>query len=603
MIDDRDTRAFLEFARPPAGMRLSYCIGTSFTLDFTALVALALATHGETKAEGEFGDDQDHDIFTILHNFVSRSVVFCQACRISEIPRAFFSAKKTPRQRLLGLLDTAIRVVNTSEALGTFHPKVWLLRFDSIDCRGVSVWKLLVTSRNLSRANTWEIGAEMIGTHISRKRSSGNNGALIGFLKSLPAASRRDPDSQKLVQQAIQDLSAVEFELPDRFKEWAFITKNGKGNALAIVDSHLYRKVIAISPFLADKALAQLAQIPQSILITDIKDVRFVKNYPDLQKNTYRFELDTLKLHAKMYLCLRRDGRGTDVFLGSANLTGAAMHRDGKNSEAMLKLQARADLVTDFEGRFIFSDRRKRSLYPWLSPINDGDLRESERLLEDDRKRKDLEDLRASLSEGTFVLKRYSRSKWVIRWRGPSFDWKPNVTGTVELMDGQALYDLRQVVERGMHVGMLVGTPSSLLWIKLAKKNTPGVDFGSVADVVGCSRQRGEDLLSQITATTGLAEMLRSILPETTTKNRAGSSGEADKASKQKKRKSHASAQIDGYVEALLLADLDNRYQRDLITETLRSYERSGIAEATTILKFWERLQLALNEVGTSARN
>lgn len=586
MISDRDQRAFLEFARPPAGMRLTYCVGTTFTLDFSVLVQLALATQGDTGAEEKL---DIADAYKKLYEFESRSIVFCQACRIQKIPKEFFQPKKTPRQRLLSLLDSAIIAITTSDIDGTFHPKVWLLRFDPIEGRNDPIWKLLVTSRNLTEASTWEIGAELLGRRVGR--GGRGNAPLAEFLKKLPKGRGQHAKVKRIIDEAIEDLSAVEFHTPGSFRQWEFISKSGARSCFRIIDNKLYKKIIAVSPFLAKGALNELAKTPDAILITHVKDVALLKSLPKLKSRSYLFKLEGLELHAKAYLCLRSDGNGTDVFLGSANLTNAGMLKGGHNTEAMVRLYSKQDLVADFERKFVFENKARRQPYPWLFPLNDDDFVRSTAIVEEEKKTKILEKVRADLSDGTFVLKRTGRMKWNVTWYGPAIKLDRGICATVWFSDGETAYNLRYLLEGKTKIDIYCKTPSTFLRVKVKMRKVGEIEFGSVAEVIGGSRRRSDDVLREITRHTELAVMLKSILRESANgiATTSGWRNEGDGSRGIRKRKS--AVRIEGYVEALLLADLNSQSQRMLITNTLRSYVKAGNAQALALQKFWNELK------------
>ena len=49
MINERNQEAFLDLVRPHADYKLTYCIGTTFTLELPCLVQMALNSRGSKK--------------------------------------------------------------------------------------------------------------------------------------------------------------------------------------------------------------------------------------------------------------------------------------------------------------------------------------------------------------------------------------------------------------------------------------------------------------------------------------------------------------------------------------------------------------------------
>jgi hypothetical protein len=605
MITDREQRSFLEIARPPLNMRLTYCIGTTFTLDFSALIALALATQGEQRSEETL---DIADSYQKLYSFGARAIVFCQSCRIMKLPKEFFRPEKTPRQRLLSLLDAIITPISTNEVEGTFHPKVWLFRFDPVERSGDPVWKILIASRNLTEAQTWEICAELVGSRSGH--SDSRNKDLKRFFSQLKDKS--GIKAKQLIDKALRDLSSVEFVPPKPFNTAAFIAKRGKGASFPVLDNVRYKKIIAVSPFLAMKALKKLNNVTDAAMIAGIKDVQLLESLPKIKENTYLFKLEGMDFHAKLYLCLRKDGKGTDVYLGSANLTNAGMLSEGKNVEAMLKLSCGKDLLGDFENKFIYQekkrDRSKSKLYPWLRRLNDSDLEDSLHVQDDEKKRLPLEMVRADLASGTFVLKRTGRV-WKLRWNGSVGPWDPKVRVTLQVSDDDTVYDLRSFINVYARVQVRSKAPSAFILVRAEMVGVSPIEFGSVAEVIGGSKKRGEEVFQEIARATKFGEMLRSVLRESpgrlfVTKDPIPPVGEDGNESRQSlpgngKPKRHK--KIESYVEALLLSDLDSSHQREMIERTISVYAKRGNKEALMLQRFWRRLQTALHEVGIHA--
>ena len=589
MISDRDQRAFLEFARPPSGTALAYCLGTTFTLDFTLLVQLALATQGE---QPEGNSLSLAETFKRLYAFEACSVVYCQSCRIQNIPEELFRPRKTPWQRLLCLLDSAIESVKTTKKEETFHPKVWFLRFNSIDDPRRSVWKLLVTSRNLTEARTWEIGAEFVG--VRAQPSASRNGGLIQYLDDVLRKKSGHRKTTRILDQAIHDLKCIDFQLPGQFREWAFLYKDGLNNAFPILDNQRYSKVVAVSPFLSRSALVKLAGLKESLLITDVKDVVHLKGLHALLDNSYLFRLDSYELHAKAYFCRRSDGKGTDVYLGSANLTSAGLLRQGKNIEAMVRLSSRADLVGDFERKFVFENVKKRDPHKWLFKLTEDAFIQSEKEQKEEQKSRIFDEIRAQLSSGTFRLKRTGKGRWSAKWFGPTVTIPKALKALVQFSDVNANYDLRRVLKQEIGFAF-TGTPSSLVRISLFATGRTPVVFGTVAEVIGGSRQRSKDLLHQITRESEFLATFKAMVGESADNIPSIPVGEKHlQPGRKHSRNKQMPITTEGYVEALLLADIENPAQRELISNVLESYVEQNNKEALAVQKFWNALVDAL---------
>ena len=123
MLGTRERSLLLDSLRPPAGYRLQRAVGTSFTLDLMALLTAPLAF--------TFFDAQDEDgapladpvaLLEALRRHAEKVTLFCQAGAI-EVPK--------PDQTLLAYLEGSVIEVQPRHEGGIFHPKLWVLNFES----------------------------------------------------------------------------------------------------------------------------------------------------------------------------------------------------------------------------------------------------------------------------------------------------------------------------------------------------------------------------------------------------------------------------------------------------------------------------------------
>ncbi len=599
MLRDSDQSSFLDVLKAPVGMKLTYCVGTSFTLDFSALVSAALASEasldGISITDAELPPQLLPRLLKDLSNFESKAIVFCQNCRISKIPKEFFEKKQSPKQRLLGLLDATIVCVSPNE--GFFHPKVWFLRFDSTDNdKARPMWRLLVASRNLSESRFWEIGAELTGASAKRKHQE--NKQLASFFKYLSKQCPQNKKAQKLLSKARTDLENVLFEVPAGFNESAFLWKEPTTGVFKIIDPDTYDKIIAVSPFLADGMLKQLSAVKESILITGTKDLHLLKKYPELHKNTYAFKLkdENIELHAKLYFCKHKGKDTTDLYLGSANLTNKGQSKFGGNTEALLKLESDKDLLKSFEKAFIFSNTNKKTLHEWLSTVLESDIVQSQESNKLEEKRKLLDDTRELISGGAFLLHKKSRLRWELSWEGNSIDWPKEVQAKLKIAGDSREYDLKALISSGKKIRLNTSDPQSFLFIRLTQKGLDPCSFYTNAEVVSARASRIKGLASIVAEKASLTDALSGLLTEdnTPTAYLREINGLVSKRSKGKKRSGKT---FDSYIESLLLADTNSPESRTLITENIEAFSRKNKLETADLKTFWESLLLARKKV------
>ena len=130
-------------------------------------------------------------------------------------------------------------------------------------------------------------------------------------------------------------------------------------------------------------------------------------------------------LHAKMYLGLRADGTGTDVFLGSANCTTNGL--SGLNTEAMMRFECPKSNFRDFLANFFFQDMKKEIAHEWLRKFKILTAQELNAAKEEAAKEQVLSDARAALAAGQFRLRIQGKRASLRFLRPASFSLAPGV--------------------------------------------------------------------------------------------------------------------------------------------------------------------------------
>src|SRR5438093_9560019 len=107
MITFSDQRSFLQIIKPPAGYRLTYCVGTAFSLDLDCVVAMARITANSGRSD----DSSELNIYEALQSideFTQNSIVFFQACQITALERQQAALLAKDYGRLISLLDQMV---------------------------------------------------------------------------------------------------------------------------------------------------------------------------------------------------------------------------------------------------------------------------------------------------------------------------------------------------------------------------------------------------------------------------------------------------------------------------------------------------------------
>jgi hypothetical protein len=311
-------------------------VGTTYGLDLTLLLRvplfLALASEG---SEGT--GDQGIELLESLERIASRLVVFAQGGHITASGSHF---------RLYGLLEDS--VVEASTPNGSFHPKVWCLRFASPG--RPTRMRMLVMSKNLTTAATWDVAVTLDATVGTQPIAA--NQPLADWLESLPNFCVRDGDVERgrLVYDLLRDIRCANWKLPEGATGMRFHPIL-PGTRWKPPSSD--RKVV-ISPFVRADALATLAKQTEQAdtLVTCESELPYLRNrnhgfskvmvLHDAAEDatddaTAEDAFDRLRngLHAKVYLW--ESGDDFHIAAGSANATNAAL-LNAVNNEFLVEL-------------------------------------------------------------------------------------------------------------------------------------------------------------------------------------------------------------------------------------------------------------------------
>jgi len=357
MFEPQNRALFIEALRPPAGYSLDCAIGTTYTLDLLALVTVPLGfTIFDWQDDSGRPEANPLALLEAVRRNAERMAIFCQEDRIA-IPRQ--------HKGLFGYIESSVIPVRPPEH-GSFHPKVWALRFVGL---GKEVlYRLLVLSRNLTFDRSWDTMLVLDGELTGRTYAFAANHPLGDFFKALPRMARV-PLSQRVYQQVDQvegELRRVRFQLPEGFDEAVFWPLGIKGHPPWPFKARIDR-ILVVSRFVSEGCLRRLAaQGKGNILVSDVDSLDVLGQSaldafsrvlvfqdgvePEPSEETdvavagsiseagpeVAPEAPLSGLHAKAYIA--DSGWKARVWTGSANATDAAFT---KNVEFMVELIGR----------------------------------------------------------------------------------------------------------------------------------------------------------------------------------------------------------------------------------------------------------------------
>jgi hypothetical protein len=375
MLEPLDRRHLLEALRPPADYDLSVAIGTTFTLDLMTLLTVPLAF---ALADWEDEDGRPNSdplaLLEAIRRYADRTHIFCQAGGIC-VPKG--------NRLFLSHVEDSVHEVVAPKG-GIFHPKVWVLRFESAYAEEPVIYRVLVSSRNLTFDRSWDTLLLLEGKLMERMNVIKQCAPLGDFIDALPDMMVRSCTRpfRKQIRDVADDLRRVRFELPPGFDDMSFHPIGLAGTDDWAFGGRIQR-MLTISPFLdpqllptlGDKddgdilvsRLDQLQQMPSEVLDcfdqvyslspdADPEDVDEDENGSEAKEDD-SVEETLSGLHAKLFVA--DDGGKGRIWTGSANATQAAMRR---NVEFLVELVGKKRLcgvdaiLSPPEGRSSFMD-------------------------------------------------------------------------------------------------------------------------------------------------------------------------------------------------------------------------------------------------------
>ena len=355
MLGTRERTLLLEGLRPPAGYHLRRAVGTSFVLDLMALLTVPLAfTYFDAHDEEGAPTSDAVPLLHALRRHAENVTVFCQAGAIG-VPH--------PGQPLLAFIEESVIPVKPPNEGGIFHPKVWVINFESGD--GPAIYRVLCLSRNLTFARAWDTCLSLEGQLGAAPDRRARNEPIADLLRSLPKlATRAVPaDLAADIARMSDEIGRVDFMAPQRFTDFR-VHNFGLAEPRGLPFPKGSRSLV-ISPFLTAGAVQELVKkhglevlisrpeafaevtersgrqvLPKTCYVLSpgagLDSRESEKDGADTELEGPSFGEDRIELaglHAKLYLF--EANRKAHLFVGSPNATGAAFWQ---NVEVLVEL-------------------------------------------------------------------------------------------------------------------------------------------------------------------------------------------------------------------------------------------------------------------------
>jgi hypothetical protein len=379
MLGLDQTAMLIDALRPPPGMAIDAAIGTTFTLDLSALLAVPVAA---SFAEQE---DEGADLLETIRRYADRTILFCQAGAIS-VP-AYRAA--------LTFVEQTVVEVSKPDG-GLFHPKSWIVRFTS--GRGRVRHRVLVMSRNLTFDRAWDVLVRL--DEDPECSAAIDTAPLVDFIAGVAGAAARPLTlaQQELVGSIRDTARRARMAVPSPFTDGAFEPLRPGRRVFPFYDRCDH--ALAISPFLTHRPVADFLGTATTwrgvvsraggldgvaSVLTGVEDVKRIKDAVlDAQQSVDPVFEPTAEdedsaegvdlgpamrgLHAKIFV--QDVGDRSTAWLGSANLTDAALSR---NWELLVRLTgSRRDVGYDA----VLSRKPEQNNLSWL--VEDHELPEED---------------------------------------------------------------------------------------------------------------------------------------------------------------------------------------------------------------------------------
>ncbi len=346
---------------PDPGTRLSFAIGTTYSLDLEALLSVPIM----------FGVLESPD-----SEVMKNPIVVLEAIRRCSNKLALFcnvDGIKLPQEvrPVYSLLENSVIPINLGEGVN-FHPKMWVIGYENDN--GEEFIRIIILSRNLTFDKSMDIAVEMHGQiDRNKKRLQKKHQPISDFLDYL-ANNTTDKAKREDIFQLAQDVMLVNrFDIDDQYDDYNFLPVGFPGyenRAESFFDDA--KSILIVSPFLSKSVLNKMTDKTRNkVLITRLSSMNpeiydmFDEVYVPIAglENDCALEegesdgVPKRDLHAKVVY--KDSDEGNFLYLGSLNATSNAFYH---NIEIMLELkfkpyyaslnQVKDDFVQDKNGAF-----------------------------------------------------------------------------------------------------------------------------------------------------------------------------------------------------------------------------------------------------------
>lgn len=252
---------------PPSGMRLDQALATTFSLDPVLLLGIPLCLSG-LETDTKVGKVDKMAAWEMLERYKERIRVFVHPGGMG-VPHV----SNRDKSALFSFLDEIV-VQRRAPGGGSFHPKIWALRYASEDQTRFA-HRLLVMSRNIGSSTAWdfslrvdefsdekeETGKKKLATGEEPKLADKQyfNKPLGDFLRHVLGPEKADSPWLAFVEQ----IEGASWEIPDGFSEMKFYHHGYDRSYFWNFSERIPKnsRFLVISPFCTPGAIDEIGRI------------------------------------------------------------------------------------------------------------------------------------------------------------------------------------------------------------------------------------------------------------------------------------------------------------------------------------------------------
>lgn len=255
MLSPDSRQTLMDALRPPAGSKLGCAVGTTYSLSLDAALTApaAFALYGAADLR-ESRSVEPLELLDSIRRHADRFTIFFQAGQVT-VPT---------QRRLFAFLEGGVIPVQAPNG-GVFHPKLWVLRFDS-DEAGPS-YRMLCASRNLTNDRSWDtmLRLDSIGPGSNtdpdapEELSAFNPSGLAEMVRALPGMAVGHVDGARVadIVELASQLEGVRWSPPPGVRSGEFLPL-GLSETTSLPFPESADRVAVVSPFLTAGLLNRL---------------------------------------------------------------------------------------------------------------------------------------------------------------------------------------------------------------------------------------------------------------------------------------------------------------------------------------------------------